>query len=316
MYVNRLWVGTHEGGYDGFTLDITEALDALADGADAHELLLTVFDPSNRGPQPFGKQRIEAMYAPGGDTYSPVSGVWQPVWLESLPSRHIRSLSLRPNTERLELTVLTSVPDAGAVRVDVLDGATVVATAEGKANLPFSVRVPQPRLWSPESPFLYNLSVSYPDDGGAGDSVTSYFGMRQITLCSVGGVMRPCLNGEWRFLAGVLDQSWWPDGQFTAPGEAALVSDVAVLKDFGMNFIRLHQKTNPCATPLLFYPRRRGHLRRAALGRVCGQGAVVLRCRPSRRDGGSGCCSALRISVDTRAHQREPLDRRACLLLA
>ena len=215
MYVNRLWVGTHEGGYDGFTLDITEALDALADGTDAHELLLTVFDPSNRGPQPFGKQRIEAMYAPGGDTYSPVSGVWQPVWLESVPSRHIRSLSLRPNTERLDLTVLTSLPDAGAVRVDVLDGATVVATAEGKANLPFSVRVPTPRLWSPESPFLYNLSVSYPDDGGAGDSVTSYFGMRQITLCSVGGVTRPCLNGEWRFLAGVLDQSWWPDGQVT-----------------------------------------------------------------------------------------------------
>jgi beta-galactosidase/beta-glucuronidase len=112
------------------------------------------------------------------------------------------------------------------------------------ANIPFTIPIPADpssppvKLWSPEEPFLYNLTVQYGDD-----IVGSYFGMREISLCKdTDGVQRPCINGEWRFLAGFLDQSYWPDGIYTAPGEEALVYDVAVLKDFGMNFIRLHQK--------------------------------------------------------------------------
>lgn len=269
VYVDGLWVGSHEGGFDGFSFDISRALRSAhryrggggggagdggggGAGAGTHELIVQVLDPSNKGAQPFGKQRIEAMYAPGGDTYTPVSGIWQPVWLEAVPERYISALTLRASMSSLAITVHTSIPDGMPVHVEVSDGATIVASAQGLANLPFVVPIPAPRkLWSPESPFLYNLSVSTCRDAERcrdhldGDTVTSYFGMREVTLCAVRGVQRPCINGEWRFLAGFLDQSYWPDGQYTAPGEAALVSDVAVLRDFGMNFIRLHQKVNP-----------------------------------------------------------------------
>eukprot|EP01051_Picozoa_sp_SAG22_P008114 SAG22_NODE_601_length_8666_cov_7.089413_5_plen_669_part_00 len=237
VYVNTVWVGSHEGGYDGFTVDITSALgksNAVA------EVVLQVHDPSNKGPQPFGEQRVEAMYSPGGDTYSPVSGVWQPVWLEAVPVKHIQALVLQPSMTALDITVKTSSPDGGAVDVTVFDGANAVAHATGLANIPFSVAVPQPRLWSPESPFLYNLTVSYHTD-----TVGSYFGMREIGLCAVGGVQRPCINGEYRFLPGFLDQSYFPDGLYTAPGTEAMLYDVQVLRDYGLNFIRLHQKTNP-----------------------------------------------------------------------
>eukprot|EP01043_Picozoa_sp_COSAG02_P002655 COSAG02_NODE_62_length_43372_cov_14.404710_25_plen_460_part_00 len=165
VYVNRLFVGSHEGGYDGFSFDVS---DALATGHPSsgstteHELLVTVYDPSNRGSQPFGKQRIEAMYSPGGDTYSPVSGIWQPVWMEVVPGAgYITALTLRPNMTHLDIIVSTSQPDGGSVNAAVLDGQTVVAQGNGLANFGFSIEVPTPRLWSPESPFLYNLTVSY-----------------------------------------------------------------------------------------------------------------------------------------------------------
>jgi beta-galactosidase/beta-glucuronidase len=133
IYINTLWVGSHEGGFDGFSVDITRAMEAHPQNSAniVHELIIQVFDPSNKGGQPFGKQRIEAMYAPGGDTYTPVSGIWQPVWLESVPSRYVQSLSLRANMTALDITVVTSVPDGAPVLVRVLDLDTVVTTVAG-----------------------------------------------------------------------------------------------------------------------------------------------------------------------------------------
>ena len=211
VYVNGMHVGGHEGGFDGFSFDISDALELATAGQ--HELVVQVYDPSNKGSQPFGKQRTEAMWEPGGDTYTPVSGIWQPVWLETTAERHFTSLKLRADMQRLNLTAFTSVPDGGEIRATVKDNGDTVAVAIGKANLPFSIPIAlaKRKLWSPESPFLYNLTVEYLDQVGGrtvvDDTVDSYFGMREVSLCVVSGVQRPCINGKWRFLAGFLDQS-------------------------------------------------------------------------------------------------------------
>ena len=258
VYVNGMWVGSHEGGYDGFAFDIAHALHPLlaavpspSSGADGSvppppldEIMVVAHDPSNYGSQPFGKQRTSAMWRPAGDTYSPVSGIWQPVWLEPAPAAgRIDAVRLAPNTTHLTLSVATTPGGCGAVSVTVhTDSDPAVAAGSGRPNIPFSVPIPAPMLWSPERPFLYNLTVRC----GA-DAVESYFGMRTV---SVGrdpttGANRPCINGEYRFLTGVLDQSFWPDGIYTAPGDRALASDLEAVKGFGQNYVRLHQKVNP-----------------------------------------------------------------------
>jgi len=236
-YVNGIWVGSHEGGYDGFSFSIGSALGRS--GKD--EILLQVYDPSNHGSQPFGKQRTSSMWRPAGDTYSPVSGIWQPVWIESVPARYIKSLKIAADTTKLNVNVVTNTPDAESVKISVSAHGHIVAKGKGKANFPFSIAILQPHLWSPEDPFLYNMTVTY-----GSDVVGSYFGMREVSLCKDPElVTRPCINQKYRFLSGVLDQSYWPDGKYTAPGDEALVSDLLAVKSWGMNFIRLHQKVNP-----------------------------------------------------------------------
>ena len=168
-----------QGGYDAFSFDIGHALK----GTGAHEILVAVFDPSESGRQPFGKQRTTAMYSPAGDTYTPVSGIWQEVWVETVPKRHISDLRIFADTKALHLNVQTSVPDAGLVNITVTARGEVVATGVGRANLPFSVAMPDhASLWSPESPFLYNFTASY----GA-DVVESYFGASPacVLFCTV-----------------------------------------------------------------------------------------------------------------------------------
>jgi len=240
VYVNGLWVGSHEGGYDSFSFDIAAPLAEHSPGTPS-EILVVAHDPSNFGNQPFGKQRTSAMWRPAGDTYSPNSGIWQPVWLEVVPSAHINALKLTPNTTHLNVKVLTSLPELHGetpVVVEVLDGTQVVASTADYPNSPLSIEIPDPKLWSPEHPFLYNLKVAY-----GSDSVGSYFGMREVSVCTdPGGVVRPCINGEYRFLSGVLDQGFWSDGIYLAPGDEALVSDLLKVKDLGQNFIRKHQK--------------------------------------------------------------------------
>ena len=243
VFINGIWVGSHEGGYDAFSFDISHAV--RSHSGTTHEVFVMVFDPSNSGRQPFGKQRTSAMYAPSGDTYTPSTGIWQTVWVERVPSnKYISDLKLGADSQRLRLNVVTSLPDADAVNVSVTSfGGRIVAEGVGKANLPFTVPIPsaERRLWSPESPFLFNISVTY-----GSDVVHGYFGMREVTLCrDHGGVNRPCINGQYRFLSGVLDQSWWPDGQYTPPGDAALLFDLQSMQQLGLNMVRLHQKTMP-----------------------------------------------------------------------
>ncbi len=238
VYVNGLWVGSHEGGYDAFSFEIS---DALGQGAgELDELMVVVHDPSNYGSQPFGKQRTSAMWRPAGDTYTTNSGIWQSVWLETVPAVRIEALKLAPNSTHLILNAKTTIPATGGqVTATVTkDGATVV-TGSGQPNIPFAIEIPSPEQWSPESPFLYNLSVSY-----GSDNVGSYFGMRDVTVGSdSAGIIRPCFSGTYRFLTGVLDQNYWSDGIYLAPGDAAMAYDLQAIKQFGHNYVRLHQVT-------------------------------------------------------------------------
>ena len=162
------------------------------------------------------------------------------MWLETVPAVRIESLKLAPNSTHLILNARTTIPATGGqiTATVIKDGAAVVESS-GQPNVPFAIEIPSPEQWSPENPFLYNLSVSY-----GTDHVGSYFGMRDVTVGSdSAGNVRPCFSGTYRFLTGVLDQNFWSDGVYLAPGDAAMVYDLHAIKMFGHNFVRLHQVT-------------------------------------------------------------------------
>jgi hypothetical protein len=243
VFVNGQEQGTHRGGYDAFSFDITGALKAEG----PQELIVKVFDPTDRGDQPRGKQVLK----PGGIFYTPCTGIWQTVWLEPVPETSIGRLALVPDLDAscLRLTAETSGPDrGGAIEVVVRDGDREVARLNAKADEEVRVAIPKDALkrWSPESPFLYDLAVTLRKGNDSADSVTSYFGMRKIELAKdEKGLLRLRLNGQFVFHAGPLDQGFWPDGIYTAPTDAALRYDVEVTKQLGFNATRKHVKIEP-----------------------------------------------------------------------
>ena len=218
----------------------------------SNELLLSVYDPTDEGAQPNGKQRISAIDSPGGDTYTPSSGIWQTVWLEQVPHTFIESLDINQASTSEVVVSANLAGTAGAIKpasysqpikFDVLasDETTIIASRTGTAGQNVTIPIPSAQLWSPEDPHLYSLRVTAGDD-----AVLSYFGLRTFVQGNdTHGVRRPLLNGNFTFLAGFLDQSYWPDGQYTAPSDDALAFDIEAVPTFGMNLIRLHQKVNP-----------------------------------------------------------------------
>ena len=234
--VNGKPVGSHKGGYDPFTFDITDALKPSGD----QELVVSVWDPTDRGTQPRGKQVLE----PKSIWYTAVTGIWQTVWLEPVPAVSISGLQIVPDAAAGTITVrVLAAPAAGAgrVQITVRDGTRVVSDASGAAGAPIVLRVPQPKLWSPDSPFLYDLRVRL----GA-DEVRSYAGIRTMAVQrDAAGINRLFLNGKPLFQYGLLDQGWWPDGLHTAPTDAALASDIETSKQLGFNVIRKHVKVEP-----------------------------------------------------------------------
>ena len=235
--VNGTLVGEHRGGYDPFTFDVTGA---VTDGE--NELVVAVWDPTDAGDQPRGKQVL----APKGIWYTPVTGIWQTVWLEPTPATHVRSLRIDPDVDgsKLEVTVFAS-SEAG-VRVRARDGAEVVGTASGRTGRALSVPIDTPKLWSPETPHLYDLEIELLEAGRTIDRVESYAGLRKIEVRKDdGGVNRLFLNGEPLFQFGPLDQGWWPDGLYTAPTDEALRHDVEMTRAFGFNMSRKHVKVEP-----------------------------------------------------------------------
>jgi hypothetical protein len=238
VWVNGKQVGEHAGGYDPFTFDVT---DAARDGE--NELVVAVFDPTDAGTQPRGKQ----VRQPRGIWYTSVTGIWQIVWLEAVPHDYINSLKIVPDIDRgvTHITVNAS-KDGQKVRVAARDGATTVASAEGEAGTPLELAIKDARLWSPDSPHLYDLDIELLQDGKAADSVKSYLGMRKIAVAKdANGVNRLMLNNKPIFQYGPLDQGWWPDGLYTAPTDEALKYDIEMTKKFGMNMARKHVKVEP-----------------------------------------------------------------------
>ncbi|MFJ4753998.1 AbfB domain-containing protein [Streptomyces sp. NPDC088763] len=245
VWVNGRQAGaTHSGGFDAFSHDIT---DLLTTGTNT--LVVSVWDPTETGTQAIGKQRIRdvAPHPGGGILYTAASGIWQTVWLEPTASAYVSRLDMVPDpaNNRLKVTVRGTGTNGHQARVTVTAGGTTVGTATGPVGSEFTVPVPNPRLWTPEDPFLYDVKADLLSGGTTVDSVGSYTGMRTIALASVGGHQRPVLNGKFVFQTGTLDQGYWPDGIYTAPTDAALRHDLQKHKDLGFNMVRKHIKVEP-----------------------------------------------------------------------
>jgi beta-galactosidase/beta-glucuronidase len=234
--VNGKEIGSHRGGYDGFSFDITAALKSVG----SQQIQVEVFDPTDLGGQPRGKQKLKS----GSIMYTPSSGIWQTVWLEPVSENHIDALKMVPDLDGgfLRLTVTGH----GVVHAVVSDSGREIAQVSGAAGSELKLAIPDPKRWSPDSPFLYDLRVTLKSKDQVVDSVTSYFGMRKISLGKdKKGVTRMMLNGEFVFQVGPLDQGFWPDGIYTAPTDDALRFDVEETKRFGFNVTRKHIKVEP-----------------------------------------------------------------------
>jgi len=233
VLVNGIQIGTHKGGYDAFSFDIT---DALKSGDNT--LVVSVLDSTGGGP--CGKQNLGAFDNPKGILYTPASGIWQTVWLEKVPEHFVSSLKIIPDIDHGTVTVFV-MGNEGTASVAVLDGGKNIASQSGKAGEPIVLKIPNAKLWSPELPHLYDLSITL-----GGDAVKSYFGMRKISKGKdENGVLRPMLNNKPLFMAGPLDQGYWPDGIYTAPTDDALKFDIEMTKKFGFNMTRKHIKVEP-----------------------------------------------------------------------
>ena len=241
VWVNDVKVGSHTGGYAPFSFDITPALVAKS-----NKLVVRVWDPTDKSYQPRGKQ----VSKPSGIWYTPVSGIWQTVWLEPVNEKHIANLRILPDVDANVLKVDACVAEGTAtdmLEVSVYDGNQLVASGKSINGEQVDVEMPQDvKLWSPDSPFLYTLKVALIDKGKVVDKVDSYAAMRKFSSRrDENGIVRLELNNQPLFQFGPLDQGWWPDGLYTAPTDEALRYDVQKTKDFGFNMIRKHIKVEP-----------------------------------------------------------------------
>jgi beta-galactosidase/beta-glucuronidase len=273
LWINGALVGAHSGGFDAFSFEITPF---LKDGS--NEIVVAVTDPSDTGEQPRGKQVLK----PQSIWYTAVSGIWQTVWMEPVPSQlYLAELRLTPDVDAGGLRVVAlsneaTADDTYAVRLTASAAGGQVATVTMRVNREGFIPLANARLWSPDDPFLYDLKAElvrvknpFPPDskqrvpwfgeqerglyakaeveGAALDAVTSYFGMRSVTIGpgKVAGQPAILLNGKPLFQHGPLDQGWWPDGLHTPPSDEAMKWDISWLRQSGFNMIRKHIKVEP-----------------------------------------------------------------------
>lgn len=240
VFLNDIKIGSHTGGFTSFSFDITPYLKS-----GEQKLVVKVWDGTDEGFQPRGKQ----VNNPEGIWYTPVTGIWQTVWLEPVNSRYISRVTTVPDIDRESLLVDVSTVGTGSsdiVEVIVKDGSTVVASGKAANGQTVELNIQGAKLWSPEDPFLYDMEVKLYEKGKISDQVKSYTAMRKFsTKRDNTGIVRLQLNNKDYFHFGPLDQGWWPDGLYTAPTDEALLYDIQKTKDWGFNMIRKHVKTEP-----------------------------------------------------------------------
>jgi beta-galactosidase/beta-glucuronidase len=241
IWVNDIKVGHHTGGYTPFSFDITSALKS-----GSNKLVVKVWDPTNDSYQPRGKQ----VNRPEGIWYTSVTGIWQTVWLEPVSEKYFTNVKITPDIDNKKLTIVAETNESSAsdkVEVKVMDGSKVVASGRSINHLPVEITMPdEVKLWSPDSPFLYDLEITLWSDNKPQDKVKSYAAMRKYSIKRDDkGIVRLQLNNKDMFQFGPLDQGWWPDGLYTAPTDDALKFDIQKTKDFGFNMIRKHVKVEP-----------------------------------------------------------------------
>ena len=240
IYLNGIRVGGHKGGYTAFSIDIAPYLTR-----GEQTLAVRVTDPTDRGTQPRGKQVTESRTI----WYTPVTGIWQTVWLEPVPESRIAALRTTPDIDTKSLTVeavTVGVRPGDIVGVTLRDNGRTVAEARAAAEEPLRLTLSDMKLWTPDTPVLYDLEATLLRGGKPVDRVGSYAAMRKnSTVRGKEGFLRLQLNDRECFQFGPLDQGWWPDGLYTAPTDEALVYDIVKTKELGFNMIRKHVKVEP-----------------------------------------------------------------------
>jgi beta-galactosidase/beta-glucuronidase len=240
VWVNAQKVGSHRGGYLPFSFDITDALKA-----GENTITVSVWDPSDAGQQERGKQVLK----PYGIWYTPISGIWQTVWLEPVPEVSLDHLKITPDIDQAVVAIETAIRGEGnmlSVKAEVLAGKKSIARANTPLGSSLALGIPDPRLWNPQDPFLYTLKLTLTQGDRVIDEVESYFAMRKFNIVKDGnGYPRIALNNHPLFMYGPLDQGYWPDGLYTAPTDEALLFDIEFTRRLGCNLIRKHIKVEP-----------------------------------------------------------------------
>lgn len=247
VYINGKEVGLHKGGYDPFTFDISKYLKKKG----PQEIVVRVWDPTDKGMQARGKQ----VSNPKGIWYTPVTGIWQTVWLETVPEDYIKLAKITPDVDHKNTKIdlqLSPLSVSATILVKAIANGKEISSKEipvgaKSVQAALEVDIPDPILWSPDNPFLYDLHISLLDNKGKViDEVESYFGMRKVSLGKdANGYTRIMLNDVPLFQFGLLDQGWWPGGLYTPPTEEAMVYDIKMTKDMGFNMLRKHVKVEP-----------------------------------------------------------------------
>lgn len=229
VYINNEIVGTNEGGYLPFSFDIT---DYLIEGQNNNVKVEAVDDLEKK--YPWGKQKREN----GGMWYTPVSGIWQSVWIEAVPTTYIKSLKIDVGLSWVEVRAYGI--EMGEITLLGEKHSLIKETSTDSLCASIHIDIRKPHLWTPEDPYLYNFTISSGED-----TISSYFALRTLSIREIGGYKRLCLNGEPYFFNGVLDQGYWQEGIYTPPDPACFEKDILAMKSLGFNTLRKHIKIEP-----------------------------------------------------------------------
>ena len=242
IWINKNKIGEHKGGYTSFKFDISNYLN---DGD--NELLICVWDPTDKGRQERGKQSLN----PANIFYTAVSGIWQTVWLEPVSKTYLEEIYVKTDIDNGTVSIQPVVKNQESndlLEIEIINDTNQDSFYKNKSsvNQEITLKIESPKLWSPDSPFLYSMKLILKRGNEVLDEISSYFGMRKVSLSEErDGLFHIELNNKKLFQYGTLDQGYWPDGLYTAPTDEALKYDIKITKELGFNMIRKHVKVEP-----------------------------------------------------------------------